>query len=50
MTNLGYLVAAYAITLGALAAYGVVLWSHLRRAERELAALTGGEGEEYGHQ
>jgi hypothetical protein len=49
MSNLGYIVAAYAITLGALAVYGLLLWGQLRGAERDLAALTGGEGERHGH-
>jgi hypothetical protein len=50
MTNVEYLIAAYAITLGALSLYGLLLWSQLRQAERELAALTGGEGELHGPQ
>jgi hypothetical protein len=48
MGNLGYIIAAYAITLGALAMYGLHLWSRLRTAEREVAALTAGERERYG--
>ena len=48
MTNLGYIIAAYAITLGALALYWLHLWSRLRGAERELITLTAGESERYG--
>jgi hypothetical protein len=48
MSNLGYIIAAYVITLGALAMYGFHLCSRLRAAERELAALTAGERERYG--
>lgn len=45
MTKVGYILAAYGITLGALAGYGVLVWSRLRTVERELAAIThGGEG------
>jgi len=50
MSNLAYIVAAYGITLGSLAVYGFLLWSQLRQAERDVAALSGGEGEGYGHQ
>lgn len=32
MTDVGYVVAAYAAVLGGLAAYTVVLWRRLRRA------------------
>jgi uncharacterized iron-regulated membrane protein len=49
MSNLGYIVAAYAMTLGALAVYGLCLWRQLRQAERDVAALTGGEGESHAH-
>ena len=48
MTNAGYIIAAYVITLGALALYGLQLWSRLRSAERQLAALTTDEGLHYG--
>ena len=48
MTNLGYIMAAYVITLGALAMYAVHLWRRLRRVEREVTALTAGEREDYG--
>jgi hypothetical protein len=41
MNNVGYIVAAYGITLGALALYGLHLWNRLRSAERQVAALTG---------
>jgi len=40
MTNVGYIIAAYVITLGALALYGLHLWSRLRSVERQLAGLT----------
>jgi hypothetical protein len=43
MSNLGYIVAAYVITLGALGIYGVHLWSRLRRLEQDVTALTIGE-------
>lgn len=48
MTNAGYIIAAYVITLGALALYGLQLWSRFRSAERQLAALTTDEGLHYG--
>jgi len=48
MTNVGYIIAAYVITLGALALYGFQLWSRLRSAERQLAASTTDEGLPYG--
>ena len=44
MTNAGYIIAAYGITLGALALYGLQLWSRLRAVERQVAALTSDEG------
>ena len=44
MTNVGYIIAAYGITLGVLAFYGLLLWSRLRAVERQLAALTTAEG------
>ena len=50
MTNVGYLIAAYVITLGALALYGLHLWGRLRAAEREVSALTAGERVPYGRQ
>ena len=40
MSNVGYIIAAYAITLGTLALYGLHLWRRLRSAERQLATLT----------
>lgn len=40
MTNLGFIIAAYSITLGALAGYGILVWSRLRPLERQLAAVT----------
>jgi hypothetical protein len=48
MSNLGYIIAAYAITLGALAVYGLLLWNRLRLVERTLTALTTTEEERYG--
>jgi len=47
MTNLGYLIAAYVITLGTLAGYALVVWSRLRAAEHELTTLN--NIEEGGH-
>jgi len=47
MTNVGYIIAAYAITLGALAGYALLVWNRLRVADRELAGLT--TTEEGGH-
>jgi hypothetical protein len=40
MTNVGYITAAYGITLGALGLYGLHLWKRLCAVERQLAALT----------
>jgi hypothetical protein len=48
MSNLGYIIAAYAVTLGALALYGLYLWSRLRSVEQELSTLTANEGAPYG--
>jgi hypothetical protein len=48
MTNVGYIIAAYVITLGALALYALQLWRRLRAVERQLAALTTDEGLHYG--
>jgi hypothetical protein len=50
MANLGFIIAAYVITLGALAVYGLHLWNRLRAAEREVSTLTGSERAPYGHQ
>jgi hypothetical protein len=50
MTNVGYIVAAYAITLVALSLYGLHLWRRLRAAERQLAAWTPDRGLSYGRQ
>ena len=50
MSNLGYIVAAYVITLGTLALYGLHLWNRLRSVEQELTALTAGERALYGRQ
>jgi hypothetical protein len=43
MSNAGFLIAAYVITLGALVLYGLHLWSRLRSAERALTTLTASE-------
>jgi hypothetical protein len=48
MTNLEYIVAAYVITLGALALYGLYLWRRLRAVERQVAAWATDEGLRYG--
>jgi hypothetical protein len=48
MTNAGYIIAAYVITLGALALYGLQLWCRIRSVERQVAALTTDEGLHYG--
>ena len=50
MSNPGYIIAAYVITLGALALYGLHLWRRLRSVEQELARLTAGERAPYGCQ
>ena len=50
MSNLGYIIAAYMITLGALALYGLHLWSRLRSVEQELTTLTTSERAPYGRQ
>jgi hypothetical protein len=50
MSNLAYIIAAYVITVGALALYGLHLWRRLRSAERELTTLTANEGAHYGRQ
>jgi hypothetical protein len=50
MTNLGYIIAAYLITLGALALYGLHLWRRMRSVEQELGTLTAGERTPYGCQ
>jgi Heme exporter protein D (CcmD) len=50
MSNLAYIIAAYVITLAALALYGVHLWRRLRSAERELTMLTTSEGAHDGRQ
>jgi hypothetical protein len=49
MSNLGYIVAAYMITLGALGIYSVHLWRRLRRLEQDVTALTADERQRYGH-
>jgi hypothetical protein len=48
MTNIGYIAAAYVITLGALALYGLHLWRRLRTVERQLTLWTTDEGLSYG--
>ena len=50
MSNPGYIIAAYVITLGVLALYGLHLWSRLRAVEHELSTLTAGERISYGRQ
>jgi hypothetical protein len=50
MSNLGYIIAAYAITIGALAIYGLLLWNWLHLAERQLTTLTTTEEERDGQQ
>jgi len=50
MSNLGYIIVAYGITLGVLALYGLYLWSRLRSVEQELTALTASERAPYGGQ
>jgi hypothetical protein len=50
MSNLAYIIAAYGITLGALAMYGLHLWMRVRPLEREVTSLTPGERERYGQQ
>jgi len=47
---MGYIIAAYVITLGALALYGLHLWSRLRSVERQLTAMTADGGQHYGRQ
>jgi len=39
MTNLAFILAAYSITLGALAGYGMLVWSRLRLAEHQIAMM-----------
>jgi hypothetical protein len=43
MSNSAYIIAAYGLTLGALAVYGLHLWIRLRAIEQELRTLTAGE-------
>jgi hypothetical protein len=50
MSNVEYIIAAYGITLGALALYGMHLWSRLRAVERQVSALTLGERLQHGCQ
>jgi hypothetical protein len=50
MSNVEYIVAAYGITLGALALYGMHLWHRLRSVERQLSALTIDERPQHGRQ
>ena len=50
MSNWGYIIAAYGSTLGALAVYGLHLWSRLRSIEQELSTLTASERAPYGRQ
>jgi hypothetical protein len=48
MSNGGYILAAYAITLGALVLYGLHLWNRLRTIEHTLAPLTSPEERQHG--
>jgi hypothetical protein len=50
MSNVAYIIAAYGITLGALAVYGLYVWSCLRSVEQELSTLTASERTPYGRQ
>ena len=50
MNNLRYIIAAYGITLGSLAVYGLYLWSRLRSIEQELSPVTAVERTPYGRQ
>jgi hypothetical protein len=50
MSNGEYIIAAYGITLGALALYGMHLWSRLRSVERQLSTLTIDERSQHGRQ
>jgi hypothetical protein len=50
MSNVEYIIAAYGITLGALALYGMHLWIRLRSVERQLSALTIDERSQHGRQ
>jgi hypothetical protein len=50
MSNVEFIIAAYAITLGALSLYGLHLWNRVRSTERKLTALTAGERVPYGLQ
>jgi hypothetical protein len=50
MSNVGYIIAAYAITLGTLALYGLHLWSRLHSVERQLTTLTAQERWDDGRQ
>jgi hypothetical protein len=49
MSNLRYILVAYAITLGALALYGIHLWTRLRSVESVLTAQRTDERMHYGH-
>lgn len=50
MSNVAYIIAAYSITLGALAVYGLYVWSRLRSVEQELSTLATSESALYGRQ
>jgi hypothetical protein len=50
MGNVAFIIAAYMITLGALALYGLHLWRRLRTVERELNGLTASARASYGRQ
>jgi len=50
MSNLAYIIAAYSLTLGTLAVYGLHLWSRLRSVEQALNTLEAAERAPYGRQ
>lgn len=50
MSNFAYIMAAYVITLGTLAVYGLLLWQWLHLAERQLTTLRTTEEGRYGQQ
>jgi hypothetical protein len=50
MGNVAFIIAAYMITLGALALYGLHLWSRLRAVERALNGVTANARASYGRE
>ena len=50
MSNGGYIIAAYGISLGAIALYGLYLWRRLRSVERALSTQNATERQSYGGQ